>query len=95
MWGSGLDTSVIPNIDSEAEQEYANMDYVGNYMVAGSGTISNASRTFMVYKNVDMVADNKGNYVDSDRAVNPGGVLNGSVRGASMIQLNSTVTDQT
>lgn len=76
---------MIPNIDSEAEQEYANMDYVGNYIVAGSGTVSNTSGAYTIDKNVDMVAYNKGNYVDSDRAVNPGGVLNGSVRGANMI----------
>lgn len=80
---------------SEAEQEYVDMNYVGNYMVAGSGTISNTSGTFIIDKNVDMVAYNKGNYVDSDRAVNPGGIPNGAVRGANMIQLNSTVTDQT
>ena len=80
---------------SEAEQEYVDVNYVGNYMVAGPGTISNTSGTFIVDKNVDLAVYNKGNYVDSDKALNPGGVPNGAVRGADMVQLNPTVTDQT
>ena len=41
-------------------------------MVAGPGTISNTSGTFIVDKNVDLAVYNKGNYVDSDKAVESG-----------------------
>jgi hypothetical protein len=79
---------------SEAEQEFVNMNYVGNYMIAGPATTSNTTSTFLIDKNVDLTAYNKGNYVDSDQAVNPGGIPNGVERGSNMIQLNSPVTDQ-
>jgi hypothetical protein len=79
---------------SEAEQEFVNMNYVGNYMIAGPATTSNQTGTFLVDKNVDLTAYNKGNYVDSDKGVNPGGIPNGAERGSNMIQLNAPVTDQ-
>jgi hypothetical protein len=79
---------------SEAEQEFVNMNYVGNYMIAGPATTSNTTGTFLIDKNVDLTAYNKGNYVDSDKAVNAGGIPNGVERVSNMIQLNSPVTDQ-
>ncbi len=79
---------------SEADQEFVNMNYIGNYMIAGPATDSNISGTFLVDKNVDLTAYNQGNYVDSDKSVNPGGVPNGAERGSNMIQLSSSVTDQ-
>jgi hypothetical protein len=79
---------------SEAEQELVNMNYVGNYMIAGLATASNTTGTFLVDKNADLTAYNKGNFVDSDKTVNPGGVPNGVERGSNMIQLNLPVTDQ-
>jgi hypothetical protein len=78
---------------SEAEQEFVNMNYVGNYMVAGPGTNANVNGTFFIDKNVDMAAYNRGNFVDSDKGVNGNGVPNGIERGSNMIQLNSP-TDQ-
>ena len=38
---------------SEAEQEFADVNYVGNYLVAGPGTVGSPSTAFSVDKNVD------------------------------------------
>jgi hypothetical protein len=80
---------------SEAEQEFVDVNYVGNYLVAGSGTVSNANKAFHVDKNVDVRAYQLGNFVDSDRLLNPGGAPNGSDLGWAAFQISTPVTDQT
>jgi hypothetical protein len=80
---------------SEDEQEFADVNYVGNYLVAGSGTVSNANLAFHVDKNVDARVYQSGNFIDSDKQVNPGGVPNGVNTGWGMFQISSPVTDQT
>jgi hypothetical protein len=79
---------------SEAEQEYADINYVANYLIAGPGTASNASRAFHVDKNIDARVYQSGNFIDSDRGVNPGGVPNGSNTGWGMFVVSSPITDQ-
>src|SRR5262245_52068591 len=80
---------------SEAEQEFTDVNYVGNYLVAGSGTLSNTNRAYLVDKNVDTRVYQSGNFMDSDRAVNPGGVPNGSDLGWAAFVVSTPVTDQT
>lgn len=80
---------------SEAEQEYTDVNYVGNYLVAGSGTVGSANRAFSVDKNVDSRVYQSGNFIDSDKALNPGGVPNGSDLGWAAFQVSTPVTDQT
>ncbi len=79
---------------SEPEQEFADINYVGNYLVPGPGTIGNANRAFTVDRNVDARVYQSGNFIDSDKQVNPGGVPNGSNTGWGMFGLGSG-TDQT
>src|SRR5688572_16491229 len=79
---------------SEAEQEFVDVNYVGNYLIAGPGTTSNANRAFTVDKNVDVRAYQSGNFIDSDRQANPGGQPNGADTGWNMWAINSP-TDQT
>lgn len=79
---------------SEAEQEYADVNYVGNYLVAGAGTQSNANLAFHVDKNVDARVYQSGNFIDSDKQLNLGGVPNGSNTGWGMFQVSTPVTDQ-
>jgi len=57
---------------SEAEREYADVNYVGNYIVAGPGTVGNPNVAFGVDKNIDVRVFQSGNLVDPDNA--PGGV---------------------
>jgi hypothetical protein len=80
---------------SEAEQEFTDVNYVGNYLIAGPGTTGSATRAFSVDKNVDSRVYQSGNFIDSDKALNPGGVPNGSDLGWAAIQLSTPVTDQT
>ncbi len=80
---------------AEAEQEFADVNYVGNYLVAGSGTISNANLAFHVDRNIDARVYQSGNFIDSDKQVNPGGVPNGTDTGWSMFQVSTPITDQT
>ncbi|MGD9636202.1 MAG: hypothetical protein AB7U97_23170, partial [Pirellulales bacterium] len=79
---------------SEAEQEFADVNYVGNYIVAGPGTTGNANIAFSVDKNVDARVYQSGNFIDSDKQVNPGGVPNGTNTGWGMFQVSPPVTDQ-
>jgi pectate lyase len=37
---------------SESQREFADINFVGNYFIAGPGTVSNATRSFIVDKNV-------------------------------------------
>ena len=80
---------------SEAEQEFTDINYVGNYLIAGPGTVSNLNKAFSVDKNVDTRVYQSGNFMDSDQTVNPGGVPNGSDLGWSAFQISTPVTDQT
>lgn len=80
---------------SEAEQEFTDINYIGNYLIAGSGTVGSANTAFSVDKNVTTRVYQSGNYVDSDKALNPGGIPNGTDRGWSAFVVSSPVTDQT
>ena len=83
---------------SESDQEKTDINYVGNYIVAGPGTTSNSTVAFSVDKNVDTRVFQSGNFIDPDDA--PGGapadgVLDGSDTGWGMFQISTPVTDQT
>lgn len=80
---------------SEADQEKVDMNFVGNYLIAGPGTIANANRAFIIDKNVDVRAFQQGNMIDSDKLPNPGGVPNGVDTGWGMFAINTPVVDQT
>ena len=79
---------------SEAEQEFTDVNYVGNYLIAGPATTGSATRAFSVDKNIDARVYQSGNYIDSDKQVNPGGVPNGTDLGWSAFALSTPVTDQ-
>jgi hypothetical protein len=79
---------------SEAEQEYVDVNYVGNYLVAGPSTAANPNGAFMIDKNVDARAYSLGNFVDSDKSLNPAGQPNGADPGVNMFSLVTPVTDQ-
>jgi hypothetical protein len=79
---------------SEPEQEFADVNYVGNYLIAGPGTVGNAGRAFTVDRNVDARVYQSGNFIDPDRQSNPGGIPNGNNTGWGMFGLGSG-TDQT
>ncbi len=74
---------------SEDEREHADVNYVGNYLIAGPGTTGSASRAFTVDKNIDARVYQQGNFIDSDKMVNPGGQPNGSDLGWSAFGLGS------
>jgi hypothetical protein len=80
---------------SEAEQEFTDVNYVGNYLIAGPNTVGSATRAFSVDKNVDSRVYQSGNYIDSDKLLNPGGTPNGSDLGWSAFAVSTPVTDQT
>ncbi len=80
---------------SEADQESSDINYIGNYLVAGPGTIGAANVAFSVDKNVDSRVYQSGNFIDSDKGVNPGGVPNGSDLGWGAFVVSTPVTDQT
>lgn len=80
---------------SEAEQESTDVNYVGNYLIAGPNTTGSATRAFSVDKNVDSRVYQSGNYIDSDKQLNPGGAPNGSDLGWSAFAVSTPVTDQT
>ena len=80
---------------SEAEQEQVDVNYAGNYLVAGPSTTSNLNTAFVVDKNVDVRAYQSGNFIDSDKQVNPGGIPNGSDTGWAMWSFGVGQTDQT
>ena len=83
---------------SESDQETTDVNYVGNYLVAGPGTQSNATYAYHVDKNVDTRVYQSGNFIDPDDA--PGGapadgVLDGTDTGTAMFRVSTPVTDQT
>lgn len=82
---------------SEAEQEFADVNYVGNYIVAGPGTIGNPNVAFSVDKNTTTRVYQSGNYIDPDDApggVPADGVLDGTDTGNAMFVVSTPITDQ-
>ncbi len=82
---------------SEPEQEFTDINFVGNYIVSGPGTLSNSTIAFSVDKNVTSRVYQSGNFIDPDDA--PGGapadgVLDGTNTGTAMFVINNQ-TDQT
>ncbi|MGB7158195.1 MAG: autotransporter-associated beta strand repeat-containing protein, partial [Tepidisphaeraceae bacterium] len=78
---------------SEAEQEHVQLNYVGNYVVAGPSSASNINKVFLIDKNVDVNAYQSGNFIDFDKQVNPGGTPNGADLGWGAWQKLATATD--
>jgi hypothetical protein len=82
---------------SETPQEFADVNYVGNYIVAGPGTAGNPNVAFSVDKNVDARVYQSGNYIDPDDAPGGGpadGELNGADTDLAMFVVSTPVTDQ-
>ncbi|MCO6044295.1 right-handed parallel beta-helix repeat-containing protein [Aeoliella sp. ICT_H6.2] len=82
---------------SESEQEHTDVNYVGNYIIAGPGTEGTPTIAYSVDKNVDTRVYQSGNFIDPDEA--PGGaaadgVLDGNDTGWDMFRVNNQ-TDQT
>jgi hypothetical protein len=75
-------------------QEYADVNYVGNYLVAGPNTLTNQSTAFVVDNNIDVSVYQSGNYIDPDQTPNPGGVPDGSDTGWGMFAYATPITDQ-
>jgi hypothetical protein len=75
---------------SEDEQEYADVNYVGNYIIAGPGTTGTTNIAFSVDKNVTARVYQVGNFIDP----NKNAVLDGSDTGWSMFRISPPVTDQ-
>jgi hypothetical protein len=76
---------------SEADQEKADVNYVGNYIIAGPGTTGTPNIAFSVDKNIDARVYQSGNYIDPDKDA----VLDGSDTGWNMFRVSTPVTDQT
>lgn len=75
---------------SESHQEYADINYVGNYIIAGPGTVGNGNIAFSVDKNIDARVYQSGNFIDP----NKNGVLDGTDTGWNMFRVSPPVTDQ-
>ncbi len=75
---------------SESDQEQTDVNYVGNYIVAGPGTQGNPNVAYSVDKNVDTRVYQSGNFIDP----NKNSSLDGSDTGWSMFVVNNP-TDQT
>jgi autotransporter-associated beta strand protein len=79
---------------SESNREFVDMNYVGNYVIAGPGTIANQNRAFLIDKNVSVRAYQQGNLIDSDKQLNPGGQPNGADTGWNMFQVIAPIIPQ-
>lgn len=83
---------------SDGNTEYVNMNYVGNYLIAGPSTPagSSSSTAFTLDESHDpdvLHAYQSGNVIDSDHGTNPAGVPNGTDTGWAMFaQWNGTST---
>ena len=62
---------------SEGNPEYVNMNFVGNYAIAGTSTTNNATRAFNIDQNAAMTAYQSGNLIDSDKDTDRDGVDTG------------------
>lgn len=91
-WG---DRATYAGGSSESDSEHVDVNYVGNYLVAGPWTTSNATRAFIIDKNTDVEAYQSGNFIDSDRLLNPSGEPNGTDTGWGMFQLLTTSPQST
>jgi len=83
---------------SESDQERSDINYVGNYIVAGPGTNGTSNIAFSVDKNVTSRVYQSGNFIDPDDA--PGGtpadgILDGTDTGTAMFRISTPQTDQT
>lgn len=74
---------------SDSEREFADINFVGNYFIAGPGTNSNLTKSFIVDQNVDARVYQSGNFIDSDKQLNPGGQPNGADTGWNQFQVAS------
>jgi hypothetical protein len=88
---------------SEPAQEFSNVNYVGNYIIAGPGTGSvpdeygGADVAYRVDKNVTAQVYQSGNFIDPDEALGEelaDGVLDGSNTGEAMFVVSTPITDQ-
>jgi hypothetical protein len=83
---------------SEPDIEHVNLNYVGNYAIAGPSTPTGTSSTTAFTLDtsgdpIDLHVYQSGNAIDADRGVNPGGVPNGTNAGWGMfIQSNGVTT---
>ncbi|MBC7782839.1 MAG: hypothetical protein H7144_03285, partial [Burkholderiales bacterium] len=64
--------------------EYVDMNYVGNYVIAGPESVNSTAYAFTKSPNVHLQAYQSGNRIDADRLLNPGGVPNGIDNGWGM-----------
>jgi len=79
---------------SEPEREAADVNYVGNYLIAGPGTGSNTTRAFYVDENIDARVYQSGNFIDSDKSVNSAGTPNGADTGWGMFFVSPPPSDE-
>jgi len=80
---------------SEPEQEYVDLNYVSNMLVAGPGTVASRTTAFWIDRNVDVAAYQSGNAIDSSGALNPDGSPQAVNTGWGMFAVNSSGGDQT
>lgn len=74
-WG---DRAAYAGGSSEPQREYVDLNFVGNYLVAGPSTSSSgASRGFTKDKNVDVAIHQSGNLIDADKDAQRDGVDTG------------------
>jgi hypothetical protein len=74
---------------SEGDTENVNLNYVGNYLIAGPSTPAGAKSTTAFTKDtsnspINLKVYQSGNAIDSDHGVNPNGVPNGADTGWNM-----------
>ena len=78
---------------SEGNPEYVNLNYVGNYVVAGPSTTNNANTAFLTDVNAVTSAYQSGNLIDSDKDATRDGVDTGwgmfTVKAGTLNQLAS------
>ena len=76
---------------SEPEREFADINYVGNYLIAGPGLQAgfSATQVFGVDKNIDTRIYQSANFVDSDRLLNVNGIPNGSLAQPNQFVISS------
>lgn len=82
---------------SEPEIEHVNMNYAGNYLIAGPSTSSSAAGTAFTMdaggaNAPDLHIYQAGNKIDADRTANPGGVPNGTDTGWNMFRYSNGVS---
>lgn len=88
------------NTDSGNPTEYVNANYVGNYGIAGPATPAGAKSETLFTEDaagnpIVLHLYQSGNYIDSDKTVNPDGIPNGSDMGWDSFKLwnGSTSSD--